>query len=116
MYHIMIKELICLARKKKVEAKEDINIDEMLSNETIVNAELSAEVEDSMLNYSVEVITSRALPNVFDGCKPVVRRILYGCQHAGYLQNKKYVKNALVVGNIMGTFHPHGSVASTRLS
>jgi DNA gyrase subunit A len=105
-----------LARRKKAEVNEDINIDEMLSNETIVNAELSDEIEDSMLNYSVDIITARALPNVFDGCKPVIRRILYGCHYAGYLQNKKYVKNALVVGNIMGTFHPHGSVASTRLS
>lgn len=105
-----------MARRKKAEVNEDINIDEMLSNETIVNAELSDEIEDSMLNYSVDIITARALPNVFDGCKPVIRRILYGCHYAGYLQNKKYVKNALVVGNIMGTFHPHGSVASTRLS
>ena len=105
-----------MARRKKAEVNEDINIDEMLSNETIVNAELSDEIEDSMLNYSVDIITARALPNVFDGCKPVIRRILYGCHYAGYLQNKKYVKNALVVGNRMGTFHPHGSVASTRLS
>lgn len=100
-----------MARRKKAEVNEDINIDEMLSNETIVNAELSDEIEDSMLNYSVDIITARALPNVFDGCKPVIRRILYGCHYAGYLQNKKYVKNALVVGNIMGTFHPHGQVA-----
>lgn len=105
-----------MAKRKKVDVKEDINIDEMLSNETIVNAELSDEIEDSMLNYSVEIITARALPNVFDGCKPVIRRILYGCHFAGYSQNKKYVKNALVVGNIMGNFHAHGSVASTRLS
>ena len=100
-----------MARRKKAEVNENINIDEMLSNETIVNAELSDEIEDSMLNYSVDIITARALPNVFDGCKPVIRRILYGCHYAGYLQNKKYVKNALVVGNIMGTFHPHGQVA-----
>ena len=103
-----------MARKKKAEATEDINIDEMLSNETIVNAELSDEIDDSMLNYAVEVITDRALPNVYDGCKPVVRRILYGCHYAGYSQSKKYVKNALVVGHVMGTLHAHGQVAFTR--
>jgi DNA gyrase subunit A len=64
----------------------------------------------SYLDYAMSVIVSRALPDVRDGLKPVHRRILYGMHELGLDHNKKYVKSARVVGEVMGKFHPHGNL------
>src|ERR1700735_5604523 len=73
---------------------------------------LSINIEEAMrrsyLAYSMSVIIGRALPDARDGLKPVHRRILYGMQEMGLQFNKKYTKAAKVVGNVMGTYHPHG--------
>jgi len=66
------------------------------------------EVTQSFLDYSVSVITDRALPSAEDGLKPVARRILWDMLDKGYTNNKKFVKCAQPVGDTMGRFHPHG--------
>ena len=65
----------------------------------------------SYLDYAMSVIVSRALPDVRDGLKPVHRRILYAMNELGLDWNKKYVKCARVVGEVMGKYHPHGDMA-----
>jgi DNA gyrase subunit A len=72
---------------------------------------ITDEMKRSYLDYAMSVIVSRALPDVRDGLKPVHRRILYGMHELGLDHNKKYVKCARVVGEVMGKFHPHGNLA-----
>ncbi len=79
---------------------------------TIVPAFLHEEARRRYLNYALSVITSRALPDVRDGLKPVQRRILFGMYHDHHLTfDAKFQKCAKVVGTIMGQYHPHGDVA-----
>jgi DNA gyrase subunit A len=72
---------------------------------------ISDEMKRSYLDYAMSVIVSRALPDVRDGLKPVHRRILFGMHELGVDWNKKYVKCARVVGEVMGKYHPHGNLA-----
>ena len=72
---------------------------------------LSEAAQDRYLNYSLSVITSRALPDVRDGLKPVQRRILYAMDQQGLNFNAKHRKCATVVGDVMGKYHPHGDMA-----
>ena len=72
---------------------------------------ISDEMKRSYLDYAMSVIVSRALPDVRDGLKPVHRRILYAMSEMGLDWNKKYVKSARVVGEVMGKYHPHGNLA-----
>jgi len=74
----------------------------------IVQAPIVQEVEQSFLDYSLSVITDRAIPAVEDGFKPVMRRILWCMQENGYKSDKQYVKCARPVGDTMGKYHPHG--------
>ena len=76
--------------------------------DNIIQTPIIAEVEQSFLDYSLSVITDRALPSTEDGLKPVARRILYDMFDKGYMNNKKFVKCAQPVGDTMGRFHPHG--------
>jgi DNA gyrase subunit A len=62
----------------------------------------------SYLDYAMSVIVARALPDVRDGLKPVHRRILYSMHEQGHTPDKKYVKSARVVGDVIGKYHPHG--------
>src|SRR4051794_27259607 len=62
----------------------------------------------SYLDYAMSVIVSRALPDVRDGLKPVHRRILYSMHEQGHTPDKKHVKSARVVGDVIGKYHPHG--------
>ena len=62
----------------------------------------------SYLDYAMSVIVSRALPDARDGLKPVHRRILYSMYEQGHTPDKKYVKSARVVGDVIGKYHPHG--------
>ena len=66
------------------------------------------EMRRSYLDYSMSVIIGRALPDVRDGLKPVHRRILYAMHDMGLLHNRKHVKCAKVVGEVLGKYHPHG--------
>jgi len=77
-----------------------------------VQAPLHEEARRRYLNYALSVITSRALPDVRDGLKPVQRRILYGMFRDHRLTHEaKYMKCAKVTGTVMGQYHPHGNVA-----
>lgn len=69
------------------------------------------EMKRSYLDYAMSVIVSRALPDARDGLKPVHRRILYSMYEKGYTPDKKYVKSARIVGDVMGQYHPHGDQA-----
>ncbi|WP_336056360.1 DNA gyrase subunit A [Nitratireductor sp. CH_MIT9313-5] len=69
------------------------------------------EMQRSYLDYAMSVIVSRALPDVRDGLKPVHRRILYASYESGYHWNRKYVKSARPVADVMGKYHPHGDAA-----
>src|ERR671936_516818 len=73
--------------------------------------ELEQEMRSSFLDYAMSVIVSRALPDVRDGLKPVHRRILYGMHEAGMQPGRPYKKCARVVGDVMGSYHPHGDTA-----
>jgi len=69
------------------------------------------EMETAYLDYAMSVITSRALPDVRDGLKPVHRRILYSMRLNGLTSTAKFKKSATVVGDVLGSFHPHGDSA-----
>ena len=73
--------------------------------------ELEQEMRSSYLDYAMSVIVGRALPDVRDGLKPVHRRVLYGMHEAGMQPNRPYKKSARVVGDVMGSYHPHGDTA-----
>jgi len=73
--------------------------------------EINLEMERSFLEYSMSVIVSRALPDVRDGLKPVHRRILYSMFDQGLRPDRPFAKCAKVVGDVMGTYHPHGDTA-----
>ena len=72
---------------------------------------ITEEMKRSYLDYAMSVIVSRALPDARDGLKPVHRRILYSMNEQGHTPDKKYVKSARVVGDVMGKYHPHGDQA-----
>ena len=69
------------------------------------------EMQRSYLDYAMSVIVSRALPDVRDGMKPVHRRILFASHESGYHWNRKYVKSARPVADVMGKYHPHGDAS-----
>ncbi|MEM0976717.1 MAG: DNA gyrase subunit A [Pseudomonadota bacterium] len=69
------------------------------------------EMRSSYLDYAMSVIVSRAIPDLRDGLKPVHRRILYAMDVGGYTHDKPYRKSAKSVGDVMGSFHPHGDAA-----
>jgi DNA gyrase subunit A len=72
---------------------------------------ITEEMKRSYLDYAMSVIVARALPDARDGLKPVHRRILYSMHENGHTPDKKYVKSARVVGDVMGRYHPHGDQA-----
>src|SRR4051812_33157986 len=84
---------------------------EPLNPGRIESRELEAEMRSSFLDYAMSVIVSRALPDVRDGLKPVHRRILYAMHEAGLQPNRPRLKCARVVGDVMGSYHPHGDTA-----
>ena len=75
------------------------------------NVALHEAAQSRYLNYALSVITSRALPDVRDGLKPVQRRILYTMWQQNLTADAKHRKCAKVVGDVMGNYHPHGDVA-----
>ena len=80
-------------------------------NERIVDIDLTAEMQDSFLEYSYSVIYSRALPDARDGLKPVHRRIIFQMGEMGLRPDRGHVKSARVSGEVMGKLHPHGDGA-----
>ncbi len=82
------------------------------SSETkILPVEITDEVKQSMLQYSMSVLVGRALPDVRDGLKPVHRRILYTMYENGLTPESKYRKCADTVGTVLGRYHPHGDAS-----
>lgn len=77
----------------------------------IVPQSISEEMRTAYLDYAMSVITARALPDVRDGLKPVHRRILYSMRLNGLTSTARFKKSATVVGDVLGSFHPHGDVA-----
>lgn len=80
-------------------------------NSKVINTEICNEMENSILNYAMSVIVSRALPDVRDGLKPVHRRILYTLHENGLTPDKAYRKCADTVGAVLGRYHPHGDAS-----
>ncbi len=78
------------------------------ANSKIIPVDIEHEMKKSFLEYSMSVIVARALPDVRDGLKPVHRRILYTMYEAGLFPEKKYLKCAATVGDVLGKYHPHG--------
>lgn len=74
----------------------------------IMPVSISKEMKESYLDYAMSVITSRALPDVRDGLKPVHRRILFSMHEKGLTASAKFRKSATVVGDVLGSYHPHG--------
>lgn len=87
---------------------EDNNMMSAFENQKIVDVDINREMRKSFLDYSMSVITSRALPDVRDGLKPVHRRILYTMFENGLMPEKAYRKCADTVGSVLGSYHPHG--------
>ncbi|MBO5913633.1 MAG: DNA gyrase subunit A, partial [Clostridia bacterium] len=81
------------------------------SEQTILPVEITDEVRNSFLQYSVSVLVSRALPDVRDGFKPVHRRILYTMYENNLTPDKAYRKCADTVGTVLGRYHPHGDAS-----
>ena len=80
--------------------------------ETIETVSIAAQVRDRFLTYAMSVVTGRALPDVRDGLKPVQRRILYAMYNdLSLTADKKALKCAKIVGEVMGNYHPHGDGA-----
>lgn len=97
--------------RTKIMAKktEEVKLD--LSGQNVngvVNRNIVDEMKESYLDYAMSVIASRALPDVRDGLKPVHRRILYSMHQNGLTPSAKFRKSATVVGDVLGSYHPHG--------
>lgn len=83
----------------------------MNAGEKLIPINIVDEMKSSYINYSMSVIVSRALPDVRDGLKPVHRRVLYGMYDLGVFSNKKHLKSARIVGDVLGKYHPHGDIS-----
>ena len=76
--------------------------------EKVLDRDIATDAKDSYLDYGMDVVIGRALPDVRDGCKPVHRRILYAMYETGNTCKKPYKKSARTVGEVLGKTHPHG--------
>ena len=92
--------------------KENLSKEGGLSHgDTIMPVDVVTEMKESYLAYAMSVITSRALPDVRDGLKPVHRRILFSMNELGLTASARFRKSAAVVGDVLGKYHPHGDTA-----
>ncbi len=91
--------------KKSEEPKE-----EKVGN-VVIPVDVVSEMKESYLAYAMSVITSRALPDVRDGLKPVHRRILFAMNEMGLTSSARFRKSAAIVGDVLGKYHPHGDTA-----
>ena len=99
-----------MARKKSIPTSSTPDVGEVVVG-YVEPIEINLEMERSFLEYSMSVIVSRALPDARDGLKPVHRRILYSMFDQGLRPDRPHTKCAKVVGEVMGTYHPHGDSA-----
>ncbi len=101
-----------------IEEEQESSIDTHVNNadfsgyfherDSLTENNIVSEVSTSFLEYSMSVITARALPDLRDGLKPVNRRILWAMYESGYTPDKPHRKSATTVGYVMGNYHPHG--------
>ena len=84
---------------------------DVVAPERIQPVDLQMEMQRSYLDYAMSVIVGRALPDVRDGLKPVHRRVLYAMYDGGYRPTASFSKSSRIVGDVMGTYHPHGDSA-----
>ncbi len=78
---------------------------------SVISRSIVTEMKESYISYAMSVITSRALPDIRDGLKPVHRRILFAMHEMGLTYQSRFRKSATVVGDVLGKYHPHGDVA-----
>ncbi len=98
-----------MAKKSdKNEKPEDVKV----VKEGVIDRPIVSEMREAYLDYAMSVITSRALPDVRDGLKPVHRRILYSMNEMGLTAGAKFRKSATVIGHVLGSYHPHGDAAA----
>ncbi|GAA3270762.1 DNA gyrase subunit A [Paenarthrobacter aurescens] len=90
---------------------DDIILEGDVLTDRVEQVDLQTEMQRSYLDYAMAVIVGRALPDVRDGLKPVHRRVLYAMFDGGYRPDRSFNKCARVVGDVMGTYHPHGDMA-----
>ena len=110
------KEIETEETNKEVEEKKEIDLHVNNSDfsgmfherDSLTENNIVSEVSSSFLEYSMSVITDRALPDLRDGLKPVNRRILWSMFESGYTPDKPHRKSAKTVGEVMGNYHPHG--------
>jgi DNA gyrase subunit A len=94
-----------MAKKREEESNIETN------HTSTLPVDIVSEMKESYLAYSMSVITARALPDVRDGLKPVHRRILFAMNELGLTASSRFRKSALVVGDVLGKYHPHGDTA-----
>ena len=87
---------------------ENTNDEIKMERQSVIQVDIVPEMRVSYLDYAMSVITSRALPDVRDGLKPVHRRILFAMHEMGLAYNTKSRKSAAIVGDVLGKYHPHG--------
>ncbi|MFA5791490.1 MAG: DNA gyrase subunit A [Candidatus Paceibacterota bacterium] len=92
---------------KKPSSEENLKI----QTDVILPVDVVTEMKESYLAYAMSVITSRALPDVRDGLKPVHRRILFAMNEMGLSSSARFRKSAAIVGDVLGKYHPHGDTA-----
>ncbi len=98
---------------EEIEAEEELeeiidSSDKFHERDSQSENDIVKEISSSFLDYSMSVITSRAIPDLRDGLKPVHRRILWSMYESGYTPDKPHKKCARIVGDVMGKYHPHG--------
>ena len=96
-----------MADKNKKKGNSDVPA-EVAVRQNVIARNISTEMRESYIDYAMTVITSRALPDVRDGLKPVHRRILYTMHRMGLTPGARFRKSAAVVGDVLGKYHPHG--------
>lgn len=92
-------------------AKKEKPEEAIIQTDKIIKSPIVKEMKDSYLAYAMSVITSRALPDIRDGLKPVHRRILFSMHKLGVTSSAKFVKSARIVGDVIGKYHPHGDTS-----
>ena len=102
-----IEEVVETTEENNNVSEDNFN-GEFHERDSFIENNIVSEIKKSFIDYSVSVITSRAIPDLRDGLKPVHRRILWSMYENGYTPDKPHRKCATTVGNVMGRYHPHG--------
>lgn len=93
------------------ENNEQSSENNIVKHQSVISVNITTEMKESYIDYAMSVITERALPDVRDGLKPVHRRILFAMHGLGLTPSSRFRKSALVVGDVLGKYHPHGDAS-----